>query len=265
MEIILFILFIVVGITFRILQPKIKGYVGEKSVAVILSFLPSDKYYVIHDVLIKSGDRTTQIDHIVVSIYGIFVIETKNYKGWIIGSDNSEYWTKNVFGNKYTFYNPIKQNRGHIFTLSKQLQIHHNNFIPIIAFSNNADLRINSSYNVIYITQINGVIKQYDEIKFSKADVLKIVEKINNLNIVSSDIRKQHIIDTRNTIATKHYLEESGICPKCGHALVVKNGKYGSFWGCSNYPRCHFTKPIEQQNFYFFNKSTLRFIKRLFR
>lgn len=265
MEAILFVLFVVIAIIFRATVPRFKGYLGEKSVAIILSFLPSDKYYVVHDVLIKSGYRTTQIDHIVVSIYGIFVIETKNYKGWITGFDNSEYWTKNVFGNKYTFYNPIKQNRGHILTLSKQLQIHHNNFIPIIAFSNNADLKINSSYNVIYTTQINEVIKQYDKIKFSKADVLKIVEKINNVNIISSDIRKQHIIDTQNTVATKQYLEERGICPKCGHVLVVRSGKYGSFWGCSNYPRCHFTKPIEQQNRYFFNKSILRLIKRIFR
>ena len=101
MEIVLFIIFITLSIILKIFLPKFKGYLGEKSVAIILSFLPSDKYYVIHDVLVKSGDRTTQIDHIVVSIYGIFVIETKNYKGWITGFDNSEYWTKNVFGNKY--------------------------------------------------------------------------------------------------------------------------------------------------------------------
>lgn len=109
MEIVLFILFVVAYITFRILQPKIKGYIGEKSVAAILSFLPSDKYKIINDALIKSNDRTIQIDHLVISVYGIFVIETKNYKGWITGSDDSEYWTKNVFGNKYKFYNPIRQ------------------------------------------------------------------------------------------------------------------------------------------------------------
>lgn len=49
MEIVLFILFVVAYITFRILQPKIKGYIGEKSVAAILSFLPSDKYKIIKD------------------------------------------------------------------------------------------------------------------------------------------------------------------------------------------------------------------------
>lgn len=66
MEIVLFILFVVAYITFRILQPKIKGYIGEKSVAAILSFLPSDKYKIINDALIKSNDRTIQIDHLVI-------------------------------------------------------------------------------------------------------------------------------------------------------------------------------------------------------
>ena len=80
MEIILFALFVVGIIAFRILQPKIKGYLGERSVAVILSFLPFDKYKIINDILIKSNDRTIQIDHLVISLYGIFVIETKNYK-----------------------------------------------------------------------------------------------------------------------------------------------------------------------------------------
>ena len=107
MEIILFILFVVASVVFRILQPRIKGYLGEKSVATILSLLPSDKYKIINDLLIEVDGRTIQIDHLVVSIYGIFVIETKNYKGRITGSDNSDYWTKNMFGNKYTFYNPI--------------------------------------------------------------------------------------------------------------------------------------------------------------
>ena len=149
MEIILFIFFVIVCITFRILQPKIKGYLGEKSVALILSFLPSDKYKIINDVLVKSNNRTIQIDHIVISIYGIFVIETKNYKGWITGSDNSEYWTKNVFGNKYKFYNPIRQNKAHISALGRQLGLSVNKFIPIIVFSNRADLKVNTAHNVI--------------------------------------------------------------------------------------------------------------------
>ena len=263
MEIILFILFIALSIVFRIFQPKIKGYLGERSVAVILSFLPSNKYKVINDLLIESNGRTIQIDHLVVSTYGIFVIETKNYKGWITGSDNSEHWTKNMFGNKYKFYNPIKQNKAHILALSKQLRLSLNDFIPIIAFSNRADLRVNTTHNVIYTTQLNRLIKKYTDIKFSENDIQNFCEKISSLNIVSPKARKQHILKVQNTVATKQCLIQQGICPRCGHNLVLRKGKYGDFMGCSNYPKCKFTQPIEHRRNYFLNKLTERFIRSL--
>ena len=214
MEIILFILFVVASVVFRILQPRIKGYLGEKSVATILSLLPSDKYKIINDLLIEVDGRTIQIDHLVVSIYGIFVIETKNYKGRITGSDNSDYWTKNMFGNKYTFYNPIRQNKSHVLALSKQLGFSLNKFIPIIVFSNGAELKVNTTHNVIYTTQINRVIKEYSEIKFSETDIQKLYDKISLLNIVSPEVRKQHVLEIQNTIATKRHLIQQGICPR---------------------------------------------------
>ena len=214
MEIILFILFVVASVVFRILQPRIKGYLGEKSVATILSLLPSDKYKIINDLLIEVDGRTIQIDHLVVSIYGIFVIETKNYKGRITGSDNSDYWTKNMFGNKYTFYNPIRQNKSHVLALSKQLGFSLNKFIPIIVFSNGAELKVNTTHNVIYTTQINRVIKEYSEIKFSETDIQKLYDKISLLNIVSPEVRKQHVLEIQNTIATKRHLIQQGNCPR---------------------------------------------------
>lgn len=263
MEIILFILFVVASVVFRILQPRIKGYLGEKSVATILSLLPSDKYKIINDLLIEVDGRTIQIDHLVVSIYGIFVIKTKNYKGRITGSDNSDYWTKNMFGNKYTFYNPIRQNKSHVLALSKQLGFSLNKFIPIIVFSNGAELKVNTTHNVIYTTQINRVIKEYSEIKFSETDIQKLYDKISLLNIVSPEVRKQHVLEIQNTIATKRHLIQQGICPRCGHSLILRNGKYGNFYGCSNYPNCKFIKPIECRNNRFLHKLTKKFIRNL--
>ena len=193
MEIILFILFVVISIVFRILRPRIKGFLGERNVALIISFLPSDKYKIINNLLVRVNDRTIQIDHLVISIYGIFVIETKNYKGWITGSDNSEYWTKNMFGNKYKFYNPIRQNKSHILALSRQLGFGLDEFISIVVFSRGAKLKINTAHNVIYTTQINRVIKEYSEIKFSETDIQKLYDEISLLNIVSPKVRKQHV------------------------------------------------------------------------
>ena len=71
-----------------------KGAYAEDRVARRLSQLP-EEYQVFNDVYIRSGGRSVQIDHVVISRYGVFVIETKNYKGWVYGSENAEYWTQN--------------------------------------------------------------------------------------------------------------------------------------------------------------------------
>lgn len=98
--------------------PSVKGFFGEISIRILLKFLNKDKYLIINDVLIPTNNGTTaQIDHIVVSIYGIFVIETKNYNGWIFGSENSKNWTQVIYKTKNHFYNPIMQNKGHIKAL----------------------------------------------------------------------------------------------------------------------------------------------------
>jgi hypothetical protein len=72
--------------------------------------------------MLQVGNKTTQIDHIVVSNYGIFVIETKNYKGWIMGNEYDEYWRQVIYKRKEKLYNPIKQNYGHILALKGVLK-----------------------------------------------------------------------------------------------------------------------------------------------
>ena len=109
MEILAIIICILAILLFRLLPSK--GKVGEKRVASILKKLPDDSYKVINDLLLSSNGYSTQIDHIIISIYGIFVIETKFYQGWIYGGENSEYWTQNIYGNKYQLRNPIHQNK----------------------------------------------------------------------------------------------------------------------------------------------------------
>lgn len=66
---------------------KQKGMRGEMRVSAILTQLPND-YTVLNDQVFRTEKGTTQIDHVVVSKYGIFAIETKNYRGEIYGNDN---------------------------------------------------------------------------------------------------------------------------------------------------------------------------------
>ena len=100
-----------VGINFA----SLKGSYGEKQVSKLLQSLDPDRYILLNDLYIpRKNGTTTQIDHVLISDKGLFVIETKNFNGWIFGSQNSKYWTQVIYKRKEKFYNPIWQNSGHM-------------------------------------------------------------------------------------------------------------------------------------------------------
>lgn len=241
MEILLGLLALAAVLFFKIYSPLIKGKWGEMKVAGILALLPNDDYKVIHDVIIQTNGYTSQIDHIIVSIYGIFVVETKNYSGWITGYENSKHWMQNIYGHKNSFYNPIKQNKSHILALKNELYIIEDNFIPIIAFSSNCSLKVETTTPIIYISEIYSEIRRYTEIKFDRTQLDDIVERIRAININSPEMRRQHIDEIRNNVIREELNIERGLCPRCGAPLVLRQGRYGEFYGCSNYPRCRYT------------------------
>ena len=219
-----------------------KGTLGEKRVSLMLKSLHKDKYKVINNLLITNNGNTTQIDHIVISIYGIFVIETKTYKGQIYGGENSEYWTQNIYGNKYQFRNPIHQNYGHIKAIKNILSEYPSiPYISIIAFSQEANLNTSSSTPVIFWNQIRPVIAQFENRIMTERQVELITNLLLASNIDSRETRKEHVKSVKSNIRKRNETINSGICPRCGGHLVKRQGKYGWFYGCSNYPKCKYT------------------------
>lgn len=159
---IFYIIILTIGIlVLQIFTSRIRGWIGEATVSTILSSLPSEEYRVINNVMLKNERGTTQIDHVVVSVYGIFVIETKNYKGWITGGEYSKQWTKNMFGKKYKFRNPIKQNYGHVKALEKLLSLPSEMFIPIVVFTSSAELKVKTSSSVVYTVKLKKLLRSY--------------------------------------------------------------------------------------------------------
>ena len=99
-----------------------KGVVGEFIVNVSAKlFLDKKQYHLIKNVTLPTEDGSTQIDHIIVSKYGVFVVETKNMKGWIFGSPNQKTWTQKIYKHSSKFQNPLHQNYKHIKTLESLL------------------------------------------------------------------------------------------------------------------------------------------------
>ncbi len=229
---------IILGILSALFYKKIVGKAGEYHVKNELKKLPKEKYLILNDIMIYSGNNTHQIDHIVVSEYGIFVIETKQYNGYIVGNEYDKKWKQN---NKYYINNPIHQNYGHVKALENLLCIDNNKFIPIICIPSTARLKVKSNSYVLRIYELNKIILSYKEIILD--NYKEIYEKISTLNVEDKRERENHIKYVK-TIKKIKFSNKENICPKCGGKIIKRNGKYGKFYGCSNFPKCKFTKQI---------------------
>ncbi|MDE6871298.1 MAG: NERD domain-containing protein [Bacteroidales bacterium] len=236
-------------------SPHSIGKAGERHVARKLSWLPKE-YIVLNDIMLKTRYGTTQIDHVIVSPYGIFVIETKNYKGWIFGHENSEEWKQSLLGKKrmwgwssekHQFRNPIRQNQAHTRAIKRLLsEIGDFRIIPIVVFSDSADLRITApNHVVVNWSSLRSAIKQFDVPCVPDQYIWSIVGKITSANIVEEKIRENHAYTVQQAQQRKRQMVANGICSQCCSALVERDGKYGRFLGCSNYPRCKFTSPLD--------------------
>jgi hypothetical protein len=78
-------------------------------------------YHLLNHITLKFKDGTTQIDHILVSRFGVFVIETKDYKGWIFANAKHATWTQVLYRWKFKFQNPIFQNMRHMRAVEELL------------------------------------------------------------------------------------------------------------------------------------------------
>jgi len=116
---------------------------GEAKVSRALKkrFVAPD-YHLLNHVTLRLREGTTQIDHILVSRFGLFVIETKNYRGWIFGSPDDRYWTQVFYRTKFRFQNPIRQNHKHARAVHELLEFLPADTIrPIVVFTGNAEFR----------------------------------------------------------------------------------------------------------------------------
>lgn len=225
--------------------PKRKGKKGETKVARALKKLENDEYKTLNDLFIRTTNGTSQIDNLVISIFGIFVIETKNYDGWIHGNEKSEYWVQTIYSNKTQFRNPIKQNWSHIYALKEVLSEFRNiKYYPIVVFSGNAELKnVYANVPVIYRDQLkNTIIGLSNKICLTFIQVNEIVEKLTELNIQDRNVKREHLNNVKYQKYKRIKIQRSLKCPKCGGDLVTRNGKYGNFFGCNNYPTCRYTR-----------------------
>lgn len=146
----------------------IRGYLGERRVCRELRALPGE-YSVFNDVGLRTGGESAQIDHVLVSPYGLWCIETKSLRGTIRGKEGDDTWTqikRSDSGRTYRkkFYNPIAQNATHCQRLGDYLKQHVAVTPPIrsaVVFTG-ARLEVDTATPVISTRELRGVIQRSD-------------------------------------------------------------------------------------------------------
>ncbi len=219
-----------------------KGELGEWKVEYVLKSVAGGSGKVLNNYMFMGEQRSVQVDHILINEYGIFVIETKNYSGRIYGSGKQSEWTQVLAkGNvKEKFRNPLKQNAGHIYNLRKLLD----KDIPvfgIVVFVQN---------NTQYIEAENVVGLQELETEIAKHCIKKVLpdERIEEIYQTLIEKRKnEEISDLRHIDEINIMLQgvnTNTVCPRCGGKLKERTKNNRKFIGCSNFPRCRFTKSL---------------------
>lgn len=178
------------------------GRSGEKFVSKKLHTLDPARYKILNDVMLPSRGNSvaTQIDHIVISNYGIFCVETKAYKGWIFGNANQEQWMQVIYRYKERFYNPLRQNFAHIKAIEDLLgpQRLKKPIVSLVAFPDADKLKISGTDSVGHAHDVVRKIESYTELIFSDAERDEIYNLLTTANIIDKEARKLHNREVRD-------------------------------------------------------------------
>ena len=237
LALIIFLLFLLVGAYRR--SPTVKGARGERRIKSVLARkLPSSEYNIFNDITLPSSYGPTQIDHIVVSRYGVFVIETKNYTGWIFGDAKSRQWTQVVFNEKNRFMNPLRQNYKHTKAVESFFSLGPKYVHSVVVFAGDAKFKTNFPANVIHRGDLYPYIRSKRELLLDTAHVRDIAQKLSEFEA-----------GTLEQSPTLSVVGDDPQCPKCGERMVKRVARKGrnaggKFWGCPRFPKCRGVRQI---------------------
>lgn len=249
-------------------SPWFKGMIGEWFINLsIRLFLDQREYHLLKDVTLPIPQGSTQIDHVIVSRFGIFVIETKNMKGWIFGNPAHKSWTQQIYRRKHSFQNPLHQNHLHMMTLKSLLGVADHQLHSVIYFIGDCTFKTPMPDNVMnrgLIRHIKGKTTQV----LTPAEVTRVVETIQQGRLAANwQTHRQHVAQLKahhnesprkqlsakavpdekraapSPFTTQQLGDQHPTCPRCGNAMVLRTASRGEnrgnqFWGCSGYPTC---------------------------
>lgn len=199
-------------------QPTRIGELGEHKINIQLDQLPKGCMYLNDLMVVNSKSRTgySQVDHVVITPRGLFVIETKNYNGEIKGKRAEKSW---MVSNRFRIYNPFMQNYGHIQAIKSYLPNYKEaRYISMVSFtmrcrfSVDPELRqIQSDDLIVYDVELSEYIQrkllriqaEQPDMVLSEADIQKIYDSLLEANITDLSVRAEHIEKASNVNKTK--------------------------------------------------------------
>lgn len=232
--------------------PRIKGRLGEAGINFrIKRLLDQGVYHLIPNVMLPTPEGTTQIDHVIVSPYGIFVLETKTYKGWIYGDEREAQWTQAIYRHKERFQNPLRQNYKHTKTLANLTGMPESYFKSLVVFVGDCTFKTAMPANVVKVQDFVGYIKSHQTPIIKEAQVPEIVSVIQEwAGTVSDEQKARHVKILRRNKAPVAASATAPLCPRCDSPMVLRAAKRGvnagsSFYGCTRYPACKGIRPVD--------------------
>lgn len=226
--------------------PKLKGRIGEAGVNFwVRKRLDPAVYNLIPDVMLPTPDGTTQIDHVIVSRYGIFVLETKTYRGWIYGAEKDAQWTQVIYKRKERFQNPLRQNYKHTKTLSELTGIPGEYFKSLVVFAGDCEFKTDMPDNVVHVRDFIRHIKSHQAVIINDEQVPEIVATIQEwADTVTAEQQARHVKNLRRSKRSVSSVSDAPSCPRCGETMTLRTNKKdgNQFWGCSTYPKCRGTR-----------------------
>jgi hypothetical protein len=145
-------------------SPRFKGSMGEARVGRLLAaMLERNRYTVFNNLILPGNGGTVQIDHVVISKFGIFVIETEFRRGWISGAEFQDRWKQHRFKRFTRFQNPMHQNHLNVQALARLLQLPESRFHSVVVFVGHRGFKKSMPFNVLPVEKLISTIRKRTE------------------------------------------------------------------------------------------------------
>lgn len=180
-------------------RAAIRGWIGERRVNAQLAQLCQTGDYTLYKNLLLEVEngQLTEIDHLVVSQFGVFVIESKNYSGWIFGSEKQAKWSQQIYRKKTSFMNPLRQNYKHCLAVHRLLGVL-SGVESVVVFNDSAEFKTTMPSNVVHLMSLTTYITN------KKADQQAFVFTAHQLAVFNQKI--QNVVQATTKADYKRHL-----------------------------------------------------------